>query len=229
MDSQTIITLLQSAGIELAEERAISYGVQLRFTNGSLVNVFESGKISVQGKDQARVNEILGQSSRAQGVASRPAEYRRDPPRVFVVYGHDGQARTQLEAMLRRWGLEPLILDQLPSEGQTIIEKLESYTAEVHFGVVLATPDDEGHRAGHPDERAFRARQNVVLELGMLLSKLGRRRVAVLLKQQENMERPSDIQGLIYIPFKDNLEKDAGLLLAKELAAQGYQIDVSRI
>jgi len=48
--------------------------------------------------------------------------------------------------MLRRWGLEPLILDQLPSKGQTIIEKLEEYTAGVGFAVVLATPDDEGHR-----------------------------------------------------------------------------------
>ncbi|WP_315548932.1 TIR domain-containing protein [Lautropia mirabilis] len=49
------------------------------------------------------------------------------------------QQRTELEAMLRRWRLEPLILDQLPSEGQTIIEKLEKYTAEVKFAVVLAT------------------------------------------------------------------------------------------
>jgi predicted nucleotide-binding protein len=134
-----------------------------------------------------------------------------------------------LDAMLRRWGLEPLILDQLPSEGPTSIEKLEKYTGAAQFGVVLATPDDIGYRASHPDEQAFRARQNVVLELGMLLSKLGRSRVAILLQQQENMERPSDIQGLIYIPFKDSLEKDAGLLLAKEMVAAGYQIDVAKV
>lgn len=63
----------------------------------------------------------------------------------------------------------------------------------------------------------------------MLLSKLGRSRVAILLQQRENMERPSDIQGLIYIPFKDNLEKDAGFLLAKEMVAAGYKIDVAKI
>ena len=39
---------------------------------------------------------------------------------------------------------------------------------------------------------------------------------------------PSDIQGLIYIPFKDTVP-DAGLLLAKEMAAQGYNIDVSKL
>ena len=62
--------------------------------------------------------------------------------KVFVVYGHDTDARSQLETMLRRWDLEPLILDQLPSEGKTIIEKLEKHTNEANFAVVLATPDD---------------------------------------------------------------------------------------
>lgn len=131
--------------------------------------------------------------------------------------------------MLRRWGLEPLILDQLPSEGATIIEKLERYTADVHFAVVLATPDDEGHKANHPDEKAFRARQNVVLELGMLLSTLGRAKVAILLKDQTSMERPSDINGLIYIPFRDNLQSEVGPTLAREMAQQGYEIDVKRL
>ena len=55
--------------------------------------------------------------------------------------------------------------------------------AEADFAVVLATPDDQGHRAGRPDETAFRARQNVVLEMGMLLTRLGRRKVAILLKK----------------------------------------------
>lgn len=117
----------------------------------------------------------------------------------------------------------------MPSEGQTIIEKLEKYTADVHFAVVLATPDDEGNRAGREDEKAYRVRQNVVLELGMLLSRLGRSRVAIILKQQANMERPSDIQGLIYIPFKDDLQKEAGTILAKEMAAQGYHIDIAKL
>lgn len=230
---EQIKELMATAGFQLVEEKEIAHGIQLRFSNGSTVSVYSSGKINIQGKDQDLVKGVLGQPAPAIAqcvqliqVANGQAQKNRN---VFVVYGHDTQSRTQLEAMLRRWGLEPLILDQLPSEGQTIIEKLESYTADVNFAVVLATPDDEGYRAGHQDERALRARQNVVLELGMLLSKLGRRRVAILLKQQENMERPSDIQGLIYIPFKDNLEKEAGLLLAKEMHAQGYQIDVSKI
>lgn len=52
-----------------------------------------------------------------------------------------------------------------------------------------------------PDVRHFVGeRQNVVFELGLLLPKLGRFRVAILLKRQDQMERPSDVQGLIYLP-----------------------------
>ena len=65
--------------------------------------------------------------------------------------------------------------------------------------------------------------------LGMLLATLGRPKVAILLHQQDQMERPSDIQGLLYIAFRDNLENDAGLLLAKEMVAAGYQIDVAKV
>jgi predicted nucleotide-binding protein len=66
-------------------------------------------------------------------------------------------------------------------------------------------------------------------QIGMMLAKLGRKRVAILIKQSDKMERPSDIQGLIYIPFKEDLAKEAGVLLAKEMTAQGYKISVSKL
>lgn len=228
MELADIKSHLSKAGYTVKEEKRLgnNTGTQLRLTNGAIVNVFDKGTYNVQGTQSEAVEALLRDGEPAVARA-HPAPAR--PTRVFVVYGHDQNARTQLEAMLRRWGLEPLIMDQLPSEGQTIIEKLESYASDAQFAVVLATPDDEGYRANHPGEKAFRGRQNVVLELGMLLQKLGRKRVAILLKEQDKMERPSDIQGLIYIPFRDNLEKEAGVLLAKEMCAQGYNIEVSKL
>lgn len=221
---------LVARGFSITEEKRLpnDTGTQLRLANGAIVNCYDKGTCSVQGRSQSEVKAALALPAQVSTGILVPLA-SGTPNKVFVVYGHDETARNQLEAMLRRWRLEPLILDQLPSEGQTIIEKLEKYTAEVKFAVILATPDDEGHRASHEDEKAFRARQNVVLELGMMLAKLGRRNVAILMKQMDNMERPSDIQGLIYIPFKDNLQKDAGPMLAKEMAAQGYQISVANL
>lgn len=222
---------LEEAGLVLDKRSRLGNdtGEQLRFKTGEIVNVFDKGTLSVQGKNPARVRELLDVEDPGAGasvVRETPAARSR---RVFVVYGHDQQARDQLEAMLRRWNLEPLILDQLPSEGQTIIEKLEKYTGDdVRFAVVLATPDDEGYARGKADERKFRARQNVVFELGLLLAKLGRARVAILLKHQDQMERPSDVQGLIYLPFTDSVD-ETKVLLAKEMDKQGIHIDVAKL
>ena len=194
MPVEDVIKILEGRGLVLKDKKrnGNDTGYQLRFSKGEIVNVFDNGTITPQGKNQPLIRETLGLDV---PHAAEPAEVKASR-NVFVVYGHDAHSRTQLEAMLRRWGLEPLILDQLPSEGQTVIEKLEKYTeAQVGFAVILATPDDEGNVAGKPDEKKFRARQNVVLELGLLLSKLGRPKVAILLKNQEKMERPSDIQG----------------------------------
>jgi predicted nucleotide-binding protein len=222
---KTIIKKIQDGGLNIITEKRLANGTgtQLKISNGTILNYFDNGSIAYQGKNSDQVKELIDSKMLKKndgGIALHE---------VFVVYGHDETAKAQLEAMLRRWGLEPLILDQLPSEGQTIIEKLEHYTNRVKFAVILATPDDEGYKANRSDEKAYRARQNVVLELGMMLKQLGRRNVAILLKQQENMERPSDIQGLMYIPFKDDLQREAGTLLAKEMAAQGYQIDIKKL
>lgn len=210
-------------------------GHQFKSQRGGVLGYWETtNTVSVQGqspgKDELEALLDAAEQGAAVAVAAPVASPEPAPNRkIFVVYGHDEPARNQLDAMLRRWGLEPIILDQLPSKGLTIIEKLEDYTEDVGFGVVLATPDDIGYPKAHEDQKAFRARQNVVMELGMLLVKLGRPRVAILLGSQVAMERPSDIQGLIYIPFKDNLQKEAGPLLAKEMAEQGYVIDVKNL
>lgn len=224
MKIEDVKGLLGAAGLTISSEQRLrnNTGTQLRLENGAIVNCFDKGTVNVQGKNKDIVEKVLG------GEASSSSP-RTPSSKVFVVYGHDSGARDQLEAMLRRWDLDPIILDQLPSEGATLIEKLENYVANVGFAVVLATPDDVGYPKNKEDQKAYRARQNVVLELGVLLAHLGRKRVAILLKDQETMERPSDIQGLIYIPFKTDLPKEAGLLLAKEMTAQGYRLDVRKI
>src|SRR5260370_34918025 len=82
---------------------------------------------------------------------------------VFIVYGHDTNARDALELVLRRMGLEPIVLENVPAAGDTIIEKLEHYLKErgnVGCARGLLTPDDEGPESGNPDGKTYRARQN---------------------------------------------------------------------
>lgn len=201
--------------VSIVDIKDIQYGKCISLSNGGKVNCFTSGKYSIQGKAQDEVKAIL------------EACVESTNRKIFVVYGHDEIARTQLEALLRRWDLEPIILDQQASAGQTIIEKLEEYIADVGYAIVLATPDDEGKAKAETTVKS-RVRQNVVLELGMFLAKLGRERVAILLKEAPNFERPSDIQGLIYMPYQNKVD-EVSLNLIRELSRQGYIIDTSRI
>ena len=219
MNRDYVVSLLNQNNILIEEEKRMpnDLGTVLRTYNGCIVNIYDSGKVNCQGKNKETVEDLL----------KKPAAVSNNR-KVFVVYGHDMNARTQLEAMLRRWDLEPLIIDQLVSSGNTIIEKLEEYTDKVDFGIVLATPDDIGYAKDCEDRKKFRVRQNVVLELGMLLAKVGRSKVAILLSQAEDMEKPSDIDGLIYIPFKDNVE-ESKVSLAKELQRNGYSLDISKL
>lgn len=228
MTVHEVRALLIEKGFSIAKESGSNPSChRFDLVGGAIVNVFSTGTVQVQGKADDALKDLFP-SKNGKSNKAAPAAPQYENRKIFLVYGHDETARNSLEAMLRRWGLEPVILDQLPSSGQTIIEKLESNTGGPRFAVVLATPDDEGHRRDRPNEKMLRARQNVVLELGMMLSRLGRENVAILLKQATSMERPSDIQGLLYIPF-ENDPSDARLQLAKEMHGRGIKIDLSKV
>lgn len=62
----------------------------------------------------------------------------------------------------------------------------------------------------------------------MFLSKLGRDKVAILLKEDRDFEKPSDIQGLVYIPFNNKVD-DVTINLVKELSRKGYNIDNKKL
>lgn len=143
--------------------------------------------------------------------------------KVFVVHGHDEAARESVARYLEHLNLEPVILHEQPSSGQTIIEKFEKH-ADVSFAVVLLTPDDVGASKKSEAELKPRARQNVILELGYFIGKLGRHSVCALHKE---VELPSDFSGVVYV----NFDTAGGwkLLLGKELRATGFDVDLNSI
>jgi predicted nucleotide-binding protein len=123
--------------------------------------------------------------------------------KVFVVHGHAEDMKQAAARILTKLGLDPIILHEQPNQGRTIIEKFENY-AEVGFAVVLLSGDDMAYPADVAHSQAKprpRARQNVVLELGFFLGKLGRGRVCPLYKKADDFELPSDIQGVLYMPY----------------------------
>jgi predicted nucleotide-binding protein len=87
------------------------------------------------------------------------------------------------------------------------------------------TPDDIGASRTSPDKPNPRARQNVILELGYFIGKLGRAKVCAI--YAEGVEVPSDIHGVLYIPF--DAEGAWRWKLATEIRAAGIAVDLNRI
>ena len=137
----------------------------------------------------------------------------RDPSKVFIIHGHDEIARLQLEKMLKEeFKLKPIVIQDNPNESfDTIISKFERNANECALAFALFTPDDK------LSEKDYRARQNVILELGYFLGRdqqTTNRRIIILRKG--NVEIPSDIKGVIYYQFESTI-KELYLDLKKQL------------
>lgn len=141
---------------------------------------------------------------------------------IFVVHGHDSQAKSDLALILTRLGFNPIVLHEQPNEGMTLIEKLEKYS-DVGYAFILLTPDDVGNKKDNKGSMLPRARQNVVFEFGLFVGKLKRNRVCCLLTG--DVEKPSDLEGLVYLPFNLSVH-EIQLDIVKELRAAGYNVKI---
>jgi predicted nucleotide-binding protein len=222
----------------IAGEWVDSYGDKDKFqsADGAILNWWsKNGTLQFQGPEPAKsqlataFQEKLDDPAEAKPgvVAARPAVARAQ---IFVVHGHDVVARDQLELVLRRLGLDPFVLVNTAGGGMTIIEALErkiGKEGESQFGIVLLTPDDVGFAKRDGDKEAkARARQNVILEMGMLLSSLTRAHVAILVKGF--VELPSDAGGIIYLHFNDHV-KEVVPKLCERLQASGIPLTAGQI
>jgi predicted nucleotide-binding protein len=143
--------------------------------------------------------------------------------KIFVVHGHDSEAKIELARTIEKLKLIAVILHEQPNEGKTIIEKFERDASQVSFAVVLLTPDDIGYPKSNPDSMKPRARQNVILELGFFTGALGRSNVCVLYKG--DVEIPSDYMGVTYIPMDDG--GAWRFALGKELRQANLTVDLN--
>ena len=142
---------------------------------------------------------------------------------VFIIHGRDDRTKQTVARFLETLGLEPLILHEQANRGRTIIEKFEEHS-QVGFALALLTPDDVGAIKGDESNLNPRARQNVIFEFGYFIGKIGRKRVCALV--QGDVEKPSDYDGVLYIPLDDSGGWKIGLI--KELKTAGFNVDANR-
>lgn len=147
----------------------------------------------------------------------RAEEFEGEPYRVFLVHGHDIAWRESMARFLESLGMRVVILGEQVGSGNTIIEALEA-NSKVDYAIVLLTADDLG-RSLQERKLSPRARQNVILELGYFVAKLGRSKVCCL--YEVGVEIPTDYQAVLYI----GLDAPGAwkTRLARELLAAGAE------
>lgn len=198
-----------------------------RSRTGQILNWWPSkGTVQFQGKKPDAFRVAF--EAVAEGTTTKSAVTTASEAKIFVVHGHDREARDQLELVLMRLGLSPYILQNQDGGSSTIIEALEqNIYREAAFGIVLLTPDDFGYsKMAGETEKQPRARQNVILEMGMVMAALGRPKMAIL--QKGALERPSDTDGILRIEFNDHV-REIVPKLAQRLQSAGFTIDPRKI
>jgi predicted nucleotide-binding protein len=171
---------------------------------------------------------------RAQEVreAAAPQVEEPNPTSVFVVAGHNTEALSKLEKYLTAVGVTPVLLSRSEESPQSLFQRFMLVGAQARFAIVLLSSDDYGasrkqFEATGVGERAlqFRARQNVILELGFFYGRLGWENVFVLYHEPDlvypNFEFPSDLGGVVFDSMTDERWQQR---LGKKLAAAKFEL-----
>jgi predicted nucleotide-binding protein len=139
--------------------------------------------------------------------------------KVFIIHGHDNEMKREVQLLLNRAELDDVVLHECPDKGRTIVEKLIEESQDAGFAIALLSPDDL------LEDGIYRARQNVILEIGYFMGKLGKERVLMLKKGE--VEIPSDLQGLLYKDFDNQGAWKTKLI--KEINAAGIEVDFAKV
>jgi hypothetical protein len=131
------------------------------------------------------------------------------PHRVFISHGSSPDWREVQSFVERDQHLHTLELAQEPNRGRTVLQKLTEESERCSFAVIVMSGDDVGPN-GIPH-----ARENVMHEIGFFQGKYGVASVALLYQEGTNI--PSNIDGLVYIPYPKELVSATFGTLSREL------------
>lgn len=161
-------------------------------------------------------NETTGQINSTNSLKSN---------RIFIIHGRDDLIKSEVARFLSHLGLIPIILDEQTNNGRTLFEKLDN-NLDVGYAIAIYTPDDIGSLRNEQKQRP-RARQNVIFEHGLLVGRIGRKNVFHLIAENNEIETPSDIHGLVYQEYHHT--GGWKIKLINELKECGYEIDANKL
>ena len=143
----------------------------------------------------------------------KPTSSITEPPKAFIAHGGDSPALTKLKSFLEALGVQPLIVEEQPSEGRSVGENVDWYARQADCAIILATKGDIDGKTGK-----FIPRGNVLIEIGKS-QELFKDRIIYLL--QAGAKLPTNINEKVRARFTSQNMDNAFIKIVKELKKFG--------
>ena len=132
-----------------------------------------------------------------------------NPPKAFIAHGGDSPILRKLKSFLEALGVEPIVVEEQPSEGRSVAENVDWYSRQADCAVILATKGDVDSKTG-----GFIPRGNVLIEIGKS-QEIFKDRIIYLL--QAGAHFPTNVSEKVWGRFTTQCMDDAFIKVAIEL------------
>jgi predicted nucleotide-binding protein len=138
------------------------------------------------------------------------------PPKAFIAHGGKSGVLDKLREFIQALGIDPLIVELLPSKGMSVDEKVNKYIKDADCGIVLATKGGIVDTTGNKPKQ--HPRLNVIDEFERLRTTFPNKTILLL---EKGVDLPSNISSFTYEPFARQSMDRAFTAIARELTAFG--------
>ena len=192
--------------LELASYHKTHTGQSLELSVKSGNNTLISVRINSHSDNRAIIEKVFDIFDNDVPKSKLPYE-SINKPKIFIGHGKNNLWRDLKDHLQDKHYYDVIAYEVGARAGHTIRDVLEAMLSESSFALLVMTAEDETANG------KFRARQNVIHEIGLFQGKLGFNRAIILL--EEGTEEFSNIQGIEEIRFsKNNIKETYGDVLA---------------
>ncbi len=147
------------------------------------------------------------------GKLGEKLEFDIETPKAFIAHGGESPALAKLKNLLISFGIEPLVIEEQPSKGKSVGEKVDWYARQADFAVILAEKGDKDTKTGQ-----FIPRGNVLIEIGKAQELFPDKTIYLL---QAGTKFPSNVSEKVWIRFVPQSMNDAFIEIVRELREFG--------
>jgi len=194
----------------------------------------EKKKTSPPPKAQPPIAEPNAEKTAEKPREKKPAGDSDMPPikektsaGVKVLLLHSGEDEMTVSAidLLDKLGIDTVMPDASQESTAEYMAEIAGIT-KASFTIFLLNTDEKALFPGLPGKISkAKPRQDTVFELGLLVGKLGRDRVAVLFRKERGIDIPDDFFGVNYVAF--DVAGGWKINLIKLLKAAGFKVDAN--